>query len=282
MPATPFVLRPPATLLEGPAGTGKTTSLLSFIPAGVELFVLITEGRGADSLLDEAVKAKVDMSRLHYAQVSASPAGWGALTEMGKKVGAMDYQQLSKLSAIGKESLGQYLDLIGMMQNFVDQRGVAFGDISKWDDTRAFVVDSLTGVSNMAMNLTIGYKPTAHEGEWGVAMNLEKKLLETLTNELKCHLVVTAHVDKEPNLITGSIDVMLSALGRKNAPKISPMFSDVVLTKKVKDQFLWSTAEMGVDTKNRSLPLSDKIVPGFGQIVDAYKKRKAANAAVPA
>ena len=45
-------IQPPAVLLMGASGSGKTSALTTFIPKGIETFVLVTEPGGAESLVD--------------------------------------------------------------------------------------------------------------------------------------------------------------------------------------------------------------------------------------
>jgi len=125
------------------------------------------------------------------------------------------------------------------------------------------------------MDLMVGGKPTPHQGEWGVAMNAEEKLLLKLTSDLKCFFCLTAHVEKEKDAISGMPLIMVSALGSKLAPKIPRTFSDVVLAVKEGDKFNWSTGAIGVDLKGRSLPIADGLEPSFEQIVEIWKRRNA-------
>src|SRR3990167_4786085 len=98
---------------------------------------------------------------------------------MANKISLMGYDDLSKLkTGIEKKDYQQFMLLLRTMANFQCQRtGEAYGPIDSWDATRAFAVDSLSGVNRMAMDMMIGAKPTAHQGEWGVSMNAEERLI---------------------------------------------------------------------------------------------------------
>jgi hypothetical protein len=125
--------------------------------------------------------------------------------------------------------------------------------------------------------LTIGYKPAAHQGEWGVAMNFIESVLNKLLADRQYIFVLTSHIEREVSELTGSSQTMVSTLGRKLAPKLPRYFSEVVYAKRILDKgtakFLWSTVEMQMDLKNRSLPISSEIVPSFVPIIDAYRRR---------
>ena len=65
---------------------------------------------------------------------------------------------------------------------------------------------------------------------------------------------------------------MVATLGKKLPPKVPRMFNDVVLTVRTGKEFSWSTASAQVDTKASNLPISEKITPGFGQIIKRWKE----------
>lgn len=270
-------VKPPSVLLIGPSGTGKTYSLSTILEAGLELFVVITEPNGLDTLLDAVNKKGLDVNKLHWRYIEPATPGWDALGGMAKQINMMGYDDLSKLkSGINKRECTQMMQLLEALHSFeCDHCGQNFGDVSHFDTSRALAIDSLSGLNVMAMDLTIGMKPTAHQGEWGVAMNLEEKLILQLTSSLKCMFVLTGHVDKEPDLISGAQIVTASALGRKLAPKLGRFFSEVVMTKRGKDSksFVWSTADVGADLKVRGLEFSDQLSPSFGAVWKFHEER---------
>ena len=273
-----MILKPPSVLLMAPAGAGKTTALPTYVEAGVELFVLITEPNGADSLIDACKLHDVDIDKVHWTTVSPVSAGWDALEDMATKVKAFDYESITKIKGgVGKQHQEQFMAILKAIQNFHCERtGKEFGDVTEWDHTRAFALDSLSGLNRIAMDHTIGYKPAAHQGEWGIAMNLLETLMLKLTSDMKCHFAVLAHVDRETDEITNIGKITVSSLGRKLGPKLIRFFSEVVLAKRNGSEFLWSTEEASTDVKNRALPISARIEPSFVQIVRAYEARLSA------
>lgn len=279
VPLNPRVLQPPGTLIMGPPGCGKTDVLVTLLLAGLEVFVIVTEPTGVDTLIDACERRKAPIENLHWAVVNPASSGWVGMKEMGLKINAMGYEDLAKLkSGIGKENMKQYPKLLSLFENFVDDRtGRAYGDVTEWDSSRALVVDSLSGLNIIMMQHTVGFKPSPHQGEWGIAMNSLEMLLLKLSSDCKCFFVLTAHVEKEPDELTGGTKIYASALGRKLAPKIPRFFSEVILARKNGTDFLWSTASSEADLKFRALPNSDRITPSFQPIVDAYKRRVAAS-----
>lgn len=277
-----MTLQPPHCLLMGPAGSGKTTAIATYAKAGLEVFVLITEPTGADSLLDAWQRYNLPIEKLHYATVSPASAGWGALEEMNDKIKFMSYKDLSELKqGIGKEKMGQFKQLLQTFQNFKCERdGKSYGDVTSFGPDRAFGIDSLSGLSTIAMQLAVGFKPSPHQGEWGIAMSALENLLLKLSSDCNCFFFLTAHIEKEPDEITGMAKVGVSTLGRKLAPKIPKFFSEVIRARKTGDnKFLWATVDSEADLKNRALPSSGNLEPSFVPVVEAYRKRLAALAA---
>lgn len=273
-----MALQAPHCLVMGPAGSGKTTSIVTFAKKGIECFIIVTEPTGVDSLLDAWEREKLPLDLLHYAVIAPASPGWTALKELSVKVSAMNYKDLSDLkSGIGKEKMTQFPRLLRNLENFYDDRtDKFFGDVTTWGPDRVLVLDSLSGLSLIAMQMTVGFKPSPHQGEWGIAMSTVEMLLLQLSSDCKCFFVVTAHVEKEPDEITGIAKVGVSTLGRKLAPKIPRFFSEVVRARKdPTGKYLWSTLDTESDLKNRALPANSSLAADFGPVIDAYRKRAA-------
>ncbi len=264
-----------STLLLGAPGAGKTWSLTTAIKAGLELFVVVTDPGGEETLLDALAAQKLPIDKLHYTYIAPAAPSFDVLMDMAKKINAMTYEDLTKLkSGIGTKGYNQFYDLLSTLSNFkCDRTGEEFGSVDTWDNTRMLAVDSLSGINVMAMDMMIGAKPAAHQGEWGVAMNAEEKLLLKLCSDLRCFFILTAHLEREVDEVVGGVKLMAGALGRKLAPKLPRNFSDVICAYREGPGFFWSTIMHNVDLKTRSLPLRDKLSPTFEQIVEAHKKR---------
>jgi hypothetical protein len=270
-------VQPPSVLLIGAIGSGKTYSLSTLAEAGLEVFAIITEPTGVESLLDAWEKKKLPIDKLHWKQITPARAGFSDLQSMASKIGTMSYESLTKLPPQGNRTTARFIQLLATLSNFTDDRtGNAYGPVDNFDPSKVLVIDSLSGLNLMAMDLVIGDKPTAHQGEWGVAMNAIEKLLNALSSGLRCTFVLTAHIDRETDEITGVSRLMAGALGRKLAPKLPRFFSEMVLAYREGSTFLWSTTSPNTDTKVRSLPLHDKLLPTFVPVIEAYRKRLSA------
>lgn len=263
----------PAVLLIGAPGSGKTYSLSTLLQSGLKVFVIVTEPGGLESLLDAVSDKKLPIDNLHYRVIPPARAGFDSLLEMAKKVSLFSFDALSKMSPTSRSN-AQLITVLNSLKSFRCERtGIDFGDVSLLGPDCAVVVDSLSGISLMAMDLAIGDKVTAHPGEWGVAMGMLDKLILNLTSNLKATFVLTAHFEREVDENTGSSKLMVSTLGKKLAPKIPRFFSEVILTSNEGPNYYWNTTAAMMDLKHRSLPLASKLLPDFEPIVAGYKKR---------
>lgn len=276
-------LQPPAVLVIGESGSGKTDSLATYLEAGIETFVLITEPGGVESLLDSVRRRNLDINKLHWTTKLPARAKWTALEQMANVIGTQDYEAISKIkTGIAKEETRPVtMEFLNAIKNFHCERtGQDFGDVTLWDDTRAFCIDSLSGWNLIAWNATVGFKPTAHQGEWNIAMNFILALLHKVLSDRSCHFALTAHVEKEISELTGVNQVMVSTLGRKIAPQIPRFFSDMVYAKRALNpqnnsaSFTWATIDLQAALKNRNLTIGTALPPSFVPVVEAYRKRK--------
>lgn len=267
-------LQAPSILLMGAPGVGKTASLATLLDSGIKLRVITTEPNAIDTLLDFCKKTNVDTSELQWKHIEPTPAGFGALNDMAKNISNLNYQALTEMKGgFGKALTTQFIQVLKTCQTFTSDRdGKNYGNIEEWGPDTALVIDSLSGINEMCKSLTVGYKPALHQGEWGVMMNLEEQFLLKMTS-INCWFIITAHVDREKDEITGGTRLMVGALGSKLAPKVPRFFSEVILAEKTADKFTWSTASAQANLKFRALPNSSNLSPSFKPIVEAYNKR---------
>lgn len=274
------MIQPPSILLMGPSGSGKTYSLSTLLEAGLEVFVVSTEPHGLETLLDVVAAKQLPLAKLHWRYHGPARPGFESLTKQAQLIAVGNQDSLSKQQPGPNRSEASWIGMLKTFCDFVDEKdGKSYGDVTKFDSSRALVVDSLSGISSMAMDVTIGDKVTANPGEWGIAMRALDKFLLSCTSDLKCFFVMTAHIEKEIEEISGVTRVMASTLGKKLAPQIPKFFSEVVLaeaeTKGDSREFSWSTNTPNHILKARSLRVSAKLPPSFGPIVEAYKARVA-------
>jgi hypothetical protein len=260
----------------GETGGGKTHSVVTLLEAGLEVFLIGTEPTFLDSILDAIGERKELLARFYWKAIQPARVGIKGLQAMVLQISKMAYDDLSKLRPDNMRSNAQLITFLSTLEDFVDDRtDKHFGSVESWGPQRALVVDSLSGLNLMAMDLTIGNKVTAHQGEWGIAMGTLEKLLHNLTSNLRCFFILIAHTEREGDELSQGTKIMVSTLGKKLAPKIPRFFSEVVLAYREGDKFLWSTMATGVVLKKRALPLDGKLQPSFKPIVEAHHRRLA-------
>ena len=261
-------------LIEGPTGTGKTTSLKTLADAGLELFCLFTES-GLESLTGAWTDhGKEIPSNVHWHVLPQASTNFNVLADSATKINTMALEALAKMSDPDRSKHNQFINLLRALTDFEDQRtGRRFGAVDSWGTGRVLAIDSLTGINPIALSLVVGGKPVKSQSDWGIAQDQIEKLLRKLCDGCRCHFVLTAHIEREVDQVFGGVKLTVSTLGRALAPKIPPMFSDVVLSYREGARFLWSTDNAQADLKARNLPIRSGLEQNFGAIVERWKSR---------
>lgn len=254
-------------MLVGPVGTGKTYSTHTFLEAEKELFILSTEP-GIDTILAEWKKIDVDMSKIHYAKIMPASTDWDTHIQNAERTNLLTMEQLQKTQAVNKDEYKQFIDVWRTLADFTDQHGENFGPVDDWDDSRVLILDGLSGLSRMSMQLVVGAKPIKTQPEWGCAMGNLQNLIEKLCDDTKCSFVLIAHVERQKDEISGGTHLTISTLGNKLAPELVKLPDEIIYTSREGDKFKWSTIESGIDLKSRCLPWSDDIEPTFAQMFE--------------
>lgn len=261
-------------LIEGPTGTGKTTSIKTLADAGLEVFALFTE-----SGLESFVGAWTDNGKpipenVHWHILKRPDMNFTTLADSAQKVNTLTLETLSKLVDPDRGKHNQFIELLRTLADFEDQRtGKKFGPVDSWGTGRVLAIDSLTGINPIALSLVVGGKPVKSMSDWGIAQDQVEKLLRQLTDGCRCHFVLTAHVEREVDQVFGGVKLTVSTLGKALAPKIPPLFSDVVLSYREGAKFLWSTDNPQADLKARNLPIAGGLPQDFGAIISKWKSR---------
>ena len=263
----------PNVLLLGLPGAGKTDAVATLVEAGMEVFVIFTE-QGRESLLEGAIRRGVDKDKLHWAYVGAATPGSKGLKTLFKEISTKDQSALQKSENLGgAKNYDQILDLIDLLNDFVDQNGVHYGDVESWGNGRALVIDGLSGINDMAMNLVVGGKPIKSIADWGIAMDSEMSLIKNYVNSTTCMFVLIGHLELNKDEVSGRIEKMPKLLGNKNSADFGKYWSDVVLAKDTGNDFVWSTQENGMQLKTRNLERGVKLEPSFVPLVKKWAGR---------
>ena len=261
-------------LLEGPSGTGKTYSIGTLADCGLEVFYLFTES-GVETTLGYWTDRGVEIPpNVHWHVLGRGSDSFETMALAAQSINSLDLQALSKMQDTNRAKHNQFIVLLRALSNFPDDRtGQKFGAVDSWGPDRALVLDSLSGLNPLALSLVVGGKPVKSQSDWGIAMDQVEKLIRQLTDGCKCHFVLTSHVEREVDQVLGGVKLTVATLGVKLAPKIPPMFSDVILTSRRGDKFFWSTADSQADLKARNLPIANELKPDFTQIINKWKSR---------
>lgn len=273
------VLPGPKVLLEGPAGTGKTYALGTLVDWAAgnnkEVFVLFTE-TGLETLLGYWLDAGKEVpGNLHWHVVNTRPLGIISLMKAADNVGKLSYESITKMSDPNRGGENNaFYKILSACSDFPDDRtGKKFGAIDSWSADRVFMIDSLSELSNAAMKMVIGNKPTAAPPDYGVAQNNLMNFLRLVTQGITSTVVITAHVSRETDEITGGVKLMTKAVGKALANEIPQLFSDVIYTVREGTNFYFDTAAANVDVKTRNLPIAAKQPPNLGRIMDKWTSR---------
>lgn len=265
-------------MLMGPAGTGKTHSIGTLVEQPVEVFYVGMEA-GLESLYGYFTDAgKPIPDNLHTHLVVGAAASFAELISAATKVNTLNLETLAKSTDMARDKYNQFIALLKCLSNFTDQRtGQTYGPVDTWDASRVLVIDGLSGICQAAMALVIGGKPVRSQSDWGIAQDQVERLIRKLCNDCKCHFVLISHVERETDQILGGVKIMASALGKALAPKLPPMFSDVILAVRDGNSWKWDTASSVADVKTRSLPIAGNNPPSFGPILQKWRQRFAVN-----
>jgi hypothetical protein len=264
-------------LLMGPAGSGKTHSIGTLVDAGLEVFYLALEP-GLESLLGYYKDNKKSIpDNLHWHTLKAPSTSFSTLMESAKLVNTMSMDSLAKMQDPNRSKHNQFIALFEALCNFPDDKtGKKFGDVGEWGTDRALVIDGMTGLGRAAMALVIGGKAMRSQADWGMAQDQLEKILRKFTDDCKCHFILLSHVERETDPVLGGTKIMASTLGKALAPKIAPMFSDVILTVRDGTKWTWDTSNSMADLKTRNLPIAIGLPQNFGAIIAKWKARGAA------
>lgn len=256
-------------LLMGQIGTGKTYSSRTLITENLvdELFILSVEP-GIHTIMGDMPK-----DRVHWKYVEPASTDWDTLIQAAELTNKYGAEQLQKMQWPQKQEYQQFLEVYRALSDFTcDRTGENFGPVDSWGPNRALVVDGLSGLSQMALQLVVGAKPIKSQPEWGMAQSNLMNLLNKLVYSTKCTFILNAHVTRQKDEVSGGTFVTLDAIGKAIAPDIPKPFDEVIFAWKDGSKFYWSTERDQTDLKARILPHGDKLPPNFSQLYEAYEK----------
>jgi len=252
-------------LLAGTPGSGKSTAIRTALDAGLSVFAIVNESHSCAILQRDP--------RLHFAYVPTASGNWKSLMDTARLVNTLSAGKLQEMTP-GRTNQGQFLRVLELCNNATcDRCGRSFGDITNLGPEWLVAIDSLSGLSTQARALTVGDKPGPTQPEWGIMMSVLEKVIQTLTDNLRCHFVLTAHLENERDELTGAIKNMVSTLGRKLAPVLPAKFSDVIRAEYSGTQFKWLTVHNNMDLKATYVPNGrNDLEPSFVPLIKRWRE----------
>lgn len=261
-------------MLMGPSGSGKTHSIKTLADAGLEVFALFLEP-GLETLIGAYTDHDIPIpGNLHWHYIQPNTQGFDQLKQTSENIGRFDLAGLSKMRDMNRSKNNQMFKLYEILNDFHDQKtGKKFGPVDSWTNGVVLVIDSLSALNRIAMEMVIGTKPVKDMADWGIAQQALMSLIHKLTSGCICHVVLIAHVERETDQIMGGIKLLPAVLGRAITSQISQPFSDVILSTREGKDFFWDTANSQADVKSRNLPIASKLPADFGAIYTKWEKR---------
>ena len=207
-------------LMVGNSGSGKTGGLVSLAAEGYNLRILD---------LDDGLPIV-----RHYATNSASP--------YLKKNPSMDISFITlgeELDPLGKRLFPTKATVWQAVQSSLTNWSDGerqLGHVASWGPQDVLVVDSLTRLSDAAMDFVLqmnghlGQRPS--QPEWGQAQGLIESFIELVTSKaIKCNVIVNAHLVTIGDEATGTMQGYPATLGKALSPKIGRYFNSILLAK---------------------------------------------------
>ena len=209
-------------LLIGDSGGGKTGALASLAGAGFNLRIL-----DVDNGLD-VLNNLLNDPKSPYPKDSAERVKFETVTDKMKKSGT---------GVLAPEKATVWPRTIGLLTNWVDSgTGEVLGPISSWGSQDILVIDSLTMLSDAALNFILGMNgrlgQRAQLQDWGAAQDLVEGLLQMLYDDgVKCNVIVCAHVTYIGGEDGGAQRGYPNTLGKKLPPKVGRYFNSMLAVK---------------------------------------------------
>lgn len=268
----------PKIITEGPTGTGKTFALGTLVDwaqkNGARVHVLFTEN-GLESLLGYWRDRGLPVPEcLAWHVVPVAAMDLTALIRAAKDAGSMTYEGLTKQIDSDRARNNPWEKFLTILTDVPDDRtGKKFGNIGTWGTEQILVVDSMSEAANLCFKMQVGKKPVASQPDYQVAQQNFLNWLRWMTQSLRCTFVITAHVQRQTNELTGITQIMTKVIGRALSDEVPQLFSEVIYTRREGTTWVWDTAATNVDTKTRYLPISQKLEPNYAQIMTKWLER---------
>lgn len=230
-------------ILLGDSGAGKTGALASLAAAGYNLRVI-----DLDNGLDVLANILQDPNST-YGKEALQRVEFETITDTMKNAGGRLIPAKATV----------WTRTVGLLQNWGGgdpaNASAKLGSITTWGTQDILVIDSLTMLSNAAMNFVLSLNArlgqTPHQSDWYAAQQLIESLLQMLYDEnVKCNVILISHIAYfgEDN---GPMKGLPSGPGKALGPKIGRYFNTTLMAR---------TQGAGTSVKRKILTNSTQIV----------------------
>lgn len=238
-------------LLLGDSGSGKTGSLASLVKAGYKLWIVDLDN-GLDILPDLLGKKNELLQLVNFQTLT---------DKMKPRAGRL----IPVKATVWPRTLAMLMDWKDEAPEGYDEKvsgkwtSPSLGNINTWGPEDILVIDSLSFLSNAALNYIlmlngrVGQAP--HQSDWYQGQQLIEGLLQQLYDEnVKCNVIVMAHVTYlgEDN---GPQRGYPNTLGKALPPKVGRYFNSMLMVRSqgqgagLKRKLITNVAA-GIDLKN--------------------------------
>ena len=269
-------------LLVGDSGTGKTHAVRSLLGTGVQPILLATEpgfrslapcDNPACSICGPLNSENRKAPPIPYAYIAPNGGSIDIQIEMANNIATKNQSQLANISdSKRKDDFAQFVRVLEWLKTPVDMKGVTYGPVTSWANDRCLVLDGVSSLGDMAMDLFAGRRPLYDKPDYQVAQRAIKQLMVFLTMQVSCPVIVIAHVGRGEDSLEGRNKITVNTVGQKLAPELPRMFDDMIHAEREGTNFTWSTATSGANAKGRNIPIKAGMRPDFGVIVTSWKK----------
>lgn len=262
----------------GDSGSGKTHAIRTLLAVGIQPLVLATEpGMRSLSPCDNPACGVCKDTRQYppipWAYITPTPGDIDTLIAQAELINSRDLAFLCAIKDTTRnKQYTQFVDVLKLIKNFVDSTGKSWGPVHSWNTDRALVLDAWTSLTPMAMDMFCGKRPAYDKSDYQIAQRALENLATMLTCQVRCHVIILAHPEKEYNEVTGQVTLTVSTVGQKLAPKLPRLFDDVPTSLRAGTKFTWSTAETNIIGKGRNLPIAAGLAPDYRPIVASWQR----------
>jgi hypothetical protein len=265
------------TVILGPIGTGKSFAKRTLLAEYPDVNGKIQKGAGLrvmDLACEPGWKATSgDLTcemGYHVCEVLPANPSWQVNLAWLDKISNMSADSIKKMDIPSSIRSGyrQFMDLYKACINFICINcNENFGCVDDWGEDTALCSDGLTGISKMAVQFTVGPKPTLSWPEIDAAQHHAEGFINKCVS-LRCSYVLIAHWAREPGQVEGGTNITVHTIGQKLASRLLlDTFDEVILAERNSaNMYTWNLADERVDQKARRLPYKAGLRPDFTQI----------------